>query len=82
MYDTPRASARGCHIAGFSHFPGKILNKMIKKSENPKKWYFIELFGSGFSGLGVGKILRAGAHPLPPWREALTCSSCDVVRKA
>nr|VFK20896.1 MAG: hypothetical protein BECKLPF1236B_GA0070989_12283 [Candidatus Kentron sp. LPFa] len=25
---------------------------MIKKSENPKKWYFIDLFGFGFSGLG------------------------------
>nr|VFK68860.1 MAG: hypothetical protein BECKUNK1418G_GA0071005_12792 [Candidatus Kentron sp. UNK]VFK73741.1 MAG: hypothetical protein BECKUNK1418H_GA0071006_12702 [Candidatus Kentron sp. UNK] len=25
---------------------------MIKKSENLKKWYFIDLFGFGFSGLG------------------------------
>nr|VFK23503.1 MAG: hypothetical protein BECKLPF1236C_GA0070990_100069 [Candidatus Kentron sp. LPFa] len=31
----------------------KILNKMIKKSENLKKWYFIDLFGFGFSGLGT-----------------------------
>nr|VFK68736.1 MAG: hypothetical protein BECKUNK1418G_GA0071005_12641 [Candidatus Kentron sp. UNK] len=23
-----------------------------QKSENPKKWYFIDLFGFGFSGLG------------------------------
>ena len=34
---------------------------MIKKSENLKKWYFIDLFGFGLSGLG--DYIIASHHP-------------------